>query len=197
MTPTRTPKVVLIDNFDSFTWNLVHLLSSCGAVVEVIRNDVSTVDRITAERPTHIVISPGPKGPEATACVPSVIRWFDGRLPLLGVCLGHQTIAHVHGGRVVAMRDPIHGKTSVLEHAGEGLFHNVARNARVARYHSLCVLRESLPPDLLSDAWVAGRPDLVMGIRHRDHPTFGLQFHPESFMTDCGVDLIDAFLSLR
>ncbi len=196
MRTTRSSRVVLIDNFDSFTWNLVHLLSSRGAAVTVIRNDVSTVERITAEKPTHLVISPGPKGPEATACVPSVIRWFDGRLPLLGVCLGHQTIAHVRGGRVLPMVDPIHGKTSRLEHKGEGLFRNVGKDAIVARYHSLCVVRESLPDDLLADAWVEGRPDLLMSFRHRDHPTFGLQFHPESFMTDCGVDLIDAFLSL-
>jgi len=185
--------VFVLDNYDSFTFNLVQYLGELGARVTVRRNDRVTLDEIGAMQPSHIVISPGPGRPEDAGLTPEVVRHFGPRVPLLGVCLGHQAIGHVFGGRVVRARIPMHGKTSIVEHDGRGVFAGLTEPFGAARYHSLIVERDSVP-DVLE---ITAETDdgLVMGLRHRDHPVEGVQFHPESILTVGGHDLIGNFLA--
>ncbi|RYZ41462.1 MAG: aminodeoxychorismate/anthranilate synthase component II [Myxococcaceae bacterium] len=184
--------ILLIDNFDSFTFNLVQALGALGATLQVVRNDALTVAQAQALRPSHVVISPGPKTPDAAGVSLDIIRAFAGHVPLLGVCLGHQSIGQVFGAKVVRAPVPVHGKTVEVEHRGQGVFRGLPRPFTAARYHSLVVERDSLPECLEVTAWSG---DLVMGLRHRDLPGLeGVQFHPESFLTREGPRLLANFL---
>lgn len=188
--------VLLIDNYDSFTWNLAHRLGELGAEVDVVRNDVLTPDEAEARAPDHLVISPGPGRPEQAGISIELIRRFAGRLPILGVCLGHQALAAAFGGRVDRAPVLMHGKTSVVAHDGQGLFAGLARTIEVGRYHSLLVPRAGVPEGFAVSAWVEGE-ETVMGLRHERWPVFGLQFHPESVLTPSGHRLLQNFLEAR
>jgi anthranilate synthase/aminodeoxychorismate synthase-like glutamine amidotransferase len=187
--------VFVLDNYDSFTYNLVQYLGELGASVTVRRNDRVTTDEIAAMHPTHIVISPGPGRPEDAGLTPEVIREFGHSVPLLGVCLGHQAIGAVFGGRVVRAPSPVHGKAAVIDHDGRGVFHGLTESFIAARYHSLVVAEDGLPAELEVSART--REDgIVMGLRHRRWPIHGVQFHPESVMTGEGRRMLRAFLDL-
>jgi anthranilate synthase/aminodeoxychorismate synthase-like glutamine amidotransferase len=186
--------VLVIDNYDSFTYNLVQYVSELGAAVEVRRNDQVTLDEVERMEPDRIVISPGPKTPaEAGICI-SLIQRFSGRMPILGVCLGHQAIGEAFGGRVVRAPEIMHGKVSSISHDGESVFSGLPNPFPATRYHSLIVERDSLPACLQISATSA--TGLVMGLRHRDFKVEGVQFHPESIMTSAGKQLLGNFLSL-
>jgi anthranilate synthase/aminodeoxychorismate synthase-like glutamine amidotransferase len=187
--------VFVLDNYDSFTYNLVQYLGELGARLTVRRNDKVTLDEIAAMAPTHIVISPGPGRPEDAGLTPDVIRRFGPTTPTLGVCLGHQAIGMVYGGSVVRAPAPLHGKTSPVEHDGRGVFAGLSVPFEAGRYHSLVVAAEGLPPWL--EIAARTRPDgIIMGLRHREHPVHGVQFPPESVLTDEGRQLLRNFLSL-
>jgi anthranilate synthase/aminodeoxychorismate synthase-like glutamine amidotransferase len=187
--------VLLIDNYDSFTFNLAQYLGELGASLEVRRNDAIGVDDVRALRPSHIVISPGPGRPEDAGISVAVIRELGSGVPILGVCLGHQAIGQAFGGDVVRAPRPMHGKTSVIEHDGRGVFAGVSATFEAARYHSLIVAADTLPRDLEMAANVAGER-LIMGLRHRSWPVHGVQFHPESVMTGEGRRILANFLEL-
>jgi len=191
--------ILLIDNYDSFTWNLVQRLGEIApeARVEVHRNDKISGDQIAGLAPSHIVISPGPCTPDEAGISCEVVRRFAGRMPILGVCLGHQSIGQVFGGTIVRARLPMHGKVDRIEHAGRGLFAGLESPIEATRYHSLVIDPPTLPRDFEVDAWstaVDGSRE-IMAIRHRMLPVYGLQFHPESFLTPVGYDLLRAFLA--
>jgi anthranilate synthase/aminodeoxychorismate synthase-like glutamine amidotransferase len=187
--------VFVLDNYDSFTYNLVQYLGELGATVEVRRNDRITLEEIGELKPTHIVISPGPGRPEDAGLTQDVIVRFGERIPVLGVCLGHQAIGQVFGGRVVRAREPMHGKTSTVDHDGRGVFTGVAGGFVASRYHSLVVAEEGLPADLEVSART--REDgTIMGLRHRARPIHGVQFHPESVLTPEGRQMLRNFLAL-
>ena len=188
--------VLLIDNYDSFTWNLAHRLGELGADVRVIRNDAITVDGIAAAAPSHLVISPGPGRPETAGVSVEALRRFAGRLPVLGVCLGHQALAVAFGGHVERATVPMHGKTSIVEHDGTHLFAGLPEAVEVGRYHSLVIPPDHLPASFVRSAWVVG-DGTVMGIRHERWPVFGVQFHPESVLTPSGHRLLRNFLESR
>ncbi|HSI31195.1 MAG TPA: aminodeoxychorismate/anthranilate synthase component II [Miltoncostaeaceae bacterium] len=190
MTATR---VALIDNYDSFTYNLVQYLGELGAEVEVHRHDAIDVAGVRALRPTHLVISPGPKTPDQAGISVEAIRELAGEVPILGVCLGHQAVGQAFGARVVRGREPVHGKTSAIEHDGRTVFAGLESPMVATRYHSL-VVDPDLAPDLELTAWCDG--DVVMGVRHRSLPVEGVQFHPESILTGSGKALLSNFLSL-
>ena len=190
------PQVLLLDNYDSFTWNLEHLLESRGACVEVVRNDAVPVEDLLSRSFTHLVVSPGPGVPENAGVSCDLIRAMLPRIPILGVCLGHQALAVVLGARLVRVEPPIHGESTIVEHAGAGLFSRLPRSFRAARYHSLVIDEATLPPELAVDARSGSDPPHVMAIRHRTRPAFGVQFHPESFLTAAGADLLAAFLEV-
>jgi anthranilate synthase component 2 len=190
--------ILLIDNYDSFTWNLVQRIGEIApdAVVEVHRNDAITGDEIAARAPTHLVISPGPCTPDDAGISCDTIRRFAGRMPILGVCLGHQSIGQVFGGRIVRAKRLMHGKVDRIEHSGQGLFAGLESPIEATRYHSLVIDPPTLPRDFEVDAWSTapdGSPE-IMAIRHRTLPLYGVQFHPESFLTPAGYDLLRAFL---
>jgi anthranilate synthase/aminodeoxychorismate synthase-like glutamine amidotransferase len=186
--------VLVIDNYDSFTYNLVQYVSELGAAVEVRRNDQVTLDEVERMEPDRIVISPGPKTPaEAGICI-SLIQRFAGTMPILGVCLGHQAIGEAFGGRVVRAPEIMHGKVSSISHDGETVFSGLPNPFPATRYHSLIVERESLPACLKVSA--TSPTGLIMGLRHRDLKVEGVQFHPESIMTSAGKQLLGNFLSL-
>jgi anthranilate synthase/aminodeoxychorismate synthase-like glutamine amidotransferase len=188
------PRVLVIDNYDSFTYNLVQYLGELGARVEVRRNDRVTVGEIAAAPPDAIVLSPGPGRPEEAGVTLDVIRALGARVPMLGVCLGHQAIGVAFGGRVVRAPRPMHGKTSAIEHDASGLFAGVSPNFAAARYHSLIVSDEGMPAVLAVCA--RSREDkLVMALRHRDWPVCGVQFHPESVLTGPGHQILRNFLA--
>jgi anthranilate synthase/aminodeoxychorismate synthase-like glutamine amidotransferase len=189
-----TPKVLLIDNYDSFTWNLVHVLERCGAAVEVVRNDALPVEEAFARPFTHLVVSPGPGVPERAGISCPLIRRVLPSRPILGVCLGHQALAVALGARLSRVEPPVHGEATVLAHSGSGLFAGLPETLSAARYHSLVIDESTLPAELLVEARTRGKPGLVMAIRHRSRPAFGVQFHPESFLTGRGRDLVEAFL---
>jgi anthranilate synthase/aminodeoxychorismate synthase-like glutamine amidotransferase len=187
--------VLVIDNYDSFTYNLVQYFGELGASVVVRRNDQVELDEVEGLNPARIVISPGPGRPEDAGISLDVIRAFGPRRPILGVCLGHQAIGLAFGGQVVRAPAPIHGKTSVVEHDGRGLFAGIATGFEAGRYHSLIVAEEGLPGDLVVSARTRA-DQLIMGLRHREWPVHGVQFHPESVLTPEGRQLLRNFLAL-
>ena len=187
-------RVVLVDNYDSFTYNLVQYLGELGADVVVRRHDAVDVDGIRALAPTHLVISPGPKTPNEAGISVDAIRALGGELPILGVCLGHQAIGQAFGARVIRAPEPVHGKTSAIRHDGRTVFAGLADPLEATRYHSL-VVDPDLAPDLEASAWLDD--GLVMGVRHRTLAVEGVQFHPESILTGAGKDLLDNFLRMR
>lgn len=185
--------LLLLDNYDSFTYNLYQYFAELGAEIEVRRNDQVTLAEIEALQPDHIVISPGPCTPNEAGLSCAVIETFGPRIPTLGVCLGHQAIGQVYGGRVIRAPEPMHGKTSLMYHHEQGVFRNLPEPFEANRYHSLIVERETLPPTLEITAETA--EGLIMGLRHRRYPVEGVQFHPESIMTPVGKDLLRNFLT--
>jgi anthranilate synthase component 2 len=187
-------RLLLIDNYDSFTWNLVHLLGAAGAVIEVVRNDRITVGEVLAERPDGIVLSPGPCTPSEAGICCDLVRAAAPTVPILGVCLGHQTIGQVFGGEVIRAPEPRHGKTSTIRHTGRGLFRGLNDHFTAARYHSLIVRRETLPEAL--EVTAESEDGLIMGLSHRALPVHGVQFHPESIASEQGSALANAFIAL-
>jgi len=186
--------ILVIDNYDSFTYNLVQYLGELGAELTVLRNDQITVTEIESLAPERIVISPGPKTPSEAGICLDVIKTFSGRVPILGVCLGHQAIGQAFGGRVIRAPELMHGKTSLVSHDGKTIFSGLPSPFSATRYHSLIVERESLPACLEISATA---PDgLIMGLRHRTMRVEGVQFHPESILTEVGKDLLANFLQL-
>jgi anthranilate synthase/aminodeoxychorismate synthase-like glutamine amidotransferase len=186
--------ILMIDNYDSFTWNLVQYLEEMEATVEVVRNDKITVEEIETRAPEAIVISPGPGTPDGAGVTLEVVRRFSGRRPILGVCLGHQAIGQAFGGRIVGAPTLMHGKTSPIRHDGATLFEGLPNPFEATRYHSLVVDPAQVPSDLEVSATT---PDgVIMGLRHRRHRTEGVQFHPESILTTTGKDLMRNFLRL-
>lgn len=189
--------ILMIDNYDSFTYNVVQYLGELGAEVVVHRNDQIDLDGIEMLAPDRIVVSPGPCTPDQAGISMDLIRRFGATIPILGVCLGHQSIGQALGGRVVRARQVMHGKTSPIYHCGEGVFRNLPSPFVATRYHSLIVAREDLPADLQITAWTEtteGEKDEIMGFRHRHYPLEGVQFHPESILTEYGHDLLRNFL---
>ena len=189
--------LLMIDNYDSFTYNLVQYLGELGADVQVYRNDCITLEEIAGLKPERIVISPGPCTPNEAGVSVDVIRQFAGVVPILGVCLGHQSIGQAFGGRIGHAREIMHGKTSMIRHADTGVFKGLPQPFEATRYHSLVIEPDSLPDCLEVTAWTedaAGNRDEIMGVRHRELPVEGVQFHPESILTGCGHDLLRNFL---
>lgn len=189
--------VLMIDNYDSFTFNVVQYLGELGAEVVTYRNDAITLEEIEALAPSHLVISPGPCTPNEAGISMAAIERFAGRLPILGVCLGHQAIGQVYGGEVVRAPQVMHGKTSRIRHRGQGVFAGLEDPLEVTRYHSLVVAAESMPACLEVTAWTDDddvTPGLVMGLRHRELDIEGVQFHPESILTRQGHELLANFL---
>ena len=187
--------ILVIDNYDSFTYNLVQYLGELGAEQTVVRNDAITIDEIEQMNLTHIVISPGPCTPNEAGISVEVIRRFHRGIPILGVCLGHQSIGQAFGGKVIKAPTIMHGKTSNIHHDQTQLFKGLPRPFTATRYHSLIVERESLPKTLVVSAWT--EDDVIMGLRHNESPTYGVQFHPESIATEGGKILLKNFLSMR
>jgi anthranilate synthase/aminodeoxychorismate synthase-like glutamine amidotransferase len=186
--------IIVIDNYDSFTYNLVQYLGELGADLRVIRNDKASIDELKAMQPAAFVISPGPGTPQKDSGISNdVLREFSGHVPILGVCLGQQCMGHVFGGSVVRAPRLMHGKTSMVHHNGKDLFYGLPNPFEATRYHSLIVV-EPLPPSLELTAFTSEGE--LMGIRHRQHPTFGVQFHPESILTTYGKQLLGNFLAM-
>jgi anthranilate synthase/aminodeoxychorismate synthase-like glutamine amidotransferase len=195
MTVPATPRVFMIDNYDSFTYNLVQYLGELGAEITVRRNDHVTIAEIAAARPTHLVVSPGPCTPnEAGISMAAIAHFGAERLPVLGVCLGHQAIGQVYGGVVRRAGAPVHGKTDAISHDGRGVFAGLPDPFTATRYHSL-IVDEALPACLELTAWNA--EGIVMGVRHRQLPVHGVQFHPESVLTTVGLELLRTFLTMN
>ena len=188
--------VFVLDNYDSFTYNLVQYLGELGAKVEVRRNNEVTVEEIVAMQPERIVVSPGPCTPQEAGISIALIRHFAGKVPLLGVCLGHQAIGAAFGGQVVRAKNLMHGKTSQVEHDGKTIFRALSSPMTATRYHSLIVSEDGLPSDLEVSAWTHDRDGtrVIMGLRHRKFAVEGVQFHPESVLTDDGKKLVANFL---
>jgi anthranilate synthase component II len=187
--------LLLIDNYDSFTYNLVQYLGELGAQIEVVRNDKVDLNAISVGRYDRIVVSPGPCTPAEAGLSCEVIRRFGPTLPTLGVCLGHQSIGAVFGGVVERAPEIVHGKISQIHHNGQGLFAGVPNPFGATRYHSLVVRADSLPPCLEKTAWTEN--GLVMGLQHKQYPIFGVQFHPESIMTGAGKTILTNFLAIK
>jgi anthranilate synthase/aminodeoxychorismate synthase-like glutamine amidotransferase len=187
-----SPRVVLVDNYDSFTYNLFQYLSEQGAEVLVHRNDAIDLDGITALKPSHLVISPGPKTPNEAGISLAAVTHFAGVVPVLGVCLGHQAIGQAFGGTIIRGAEPVHGKTSEISHDGKTLFAGIENPMTATRYHSL-IVEGDLPEVLEVSAWCDG--DVIMGLRHKELPVEGVQFHPESILTAAGKRLLANFLS--
>lgn len=196
LTDLRLQKMILvIDNYDSFTYNIVQYLGELGADVVVCRNDEITVEQIENElKPERILISPGPGTPDDAGVSPDVLKKFAGKVPILGICLGHQVIGQIYGGKVVRAPFPVHGKSTKITHDSKGIFAGLSENFKAGRYHSLVVERESLPGELEISAVTAD--GLIMGLRHKSCKIEGVQFHPESVLTDEGKKLLQNFLNL-
>ena len=186
--------LLLIDNYDSFTYNLFQYLSELGEEVSVVRNDKITLEEIERLAPQRIVISPGPSTPLRAGISNDVIHHFGSKLPILGVCLGHQCLGYSYGATIGRAQKIMHGKSSPIHHSGKGVFHGLPDPFSAIRYHSLAVKREGLPDCLEVTAWTDDGE--IMGIKHRHHPVEGIQFHPESFMTEAGKDILRNFLQL-
>lgn len=186
--------IVMIDNYDSFTYNLVQYIEEIGTRVKVVRNDAVSLKELALFEPSGLVISPGPGGPETAGLSVPAIKFFSGKIPVLGVCLGHQSIAVAFGGDIVSARHIMHGKTSDIISDGKGVYKGIEKKFSAMRYHSLSVSRASLPECLL----ISSEADdgEIMGIRHKDHLTEGIQFHPESIMTRSGMKLLENFIDL-
>jgi anthranilate synthase/aminodeoxychorismate synthase-like glutamine amidotransferase len=190
--------VFVLDNYDSFTYNLVQYLGEMGAKVEVRRNDEVTIEQIEEMRPERILISPGPCTPQEAGISVELIRHFAGKVPLLGVCLGHQAIGAAFGGEVVRAKNLMHGKTSQVEHDGRTIFQGLSSPMTATRYHSLIVSEKNLPADLEVSAWTSDKDGtrVIMGLRHKNFLVEGVQFHPESVLTDEGKKLVKNFLKM-
>jgi anthranilate synthase component II len=186
--------ILVVDHYDSFVYNLVQLVESLGRRTEVVRSDAEPADALAAREPEAVILSPGPGRPESAGCMVELTNVLDPNTPLLGVCLGHQAVGAAFGGKVDRGPAPVHGKTSTIHHVGSGIFEGVPDPFEGGRYHSLVVQRDALPPDLEVIAWT--EDDLVMGIRHRELPRFGVQFHPESILTPEGPRIVENFLKL-
>jgi anthranilate synthase component 2 len=184
--------LLMLDNYDSFTWNLVQYLGELGAVVKVVRNDAMSLDEIEALHPDHVVISPGPCTPSEAGIAVPLVRRFAGRIPILGVCLGHQAIGQAFGARVIRAQRVMHGKLSSIVHDQRGVFAGVPSPFQATRYHSLALERSSLPPDL--DVTATAEDGEIMGIRHHELPVEGVQFHPEAILTEHGKKVLANFL---
>jgi anthranilate synthase component 2 len=188
----RSPQVLVIDNYDSFTYNIVQYLGELGAQVQVVRNDQCSLEQLAERDFDRLLISPGPCSPaQAGISVPAILH-YAGKLPILGVCLGHQSIGAAFGGRIVRARQLMHGKTSVISTTGEGVFRGLPRQFMVNRYHSLAIEQSSCPPQLQVTAWTSDGE--IMGVRHQSLPIEGVQFHPESILTEHGHALLKNFL---
>jgi anthranilate synthase component 2 len=193
-------KVLMIDNYDSFTYNLVQYLGELGAVVEVVRNDQIGVDEILHSDASHIMVSPGPCTPNEAGVSMAAIEALAGTKPILGVCLGHQSIGQVYGGKIIHASEIMHGKTSMVRHTGVGVFSGLADPFEATRYHSLVIDKNSLPDCLELTAWTEnddGSVDEIMGVRHKEMAIEGVQFHPESILTEHGHDLLRNFLNMQ
>jgi len=191
--------MIMIDNYDSFTYNLVQYLGELGADVVVHRNDQITVQQIEALKPERIMISPGPCTPNEAGVSMETIRYFAGKLPILGVCLGHQSIGQVFGGKIVHAAEIMHGKTSMIHHNNRGVFKGLTNPYEATRYHSLVIQKESIPDCLEITAWTEkadGSMDEIMGVRHKEMAIEGVQFHPESILTQHGHELLKNFLDM-
>ncbi|MCP4589977.1 MAG: aminodeoxychorismate/anthranilate synthase component II [bacterium] len=188
--------ILIIDNYDSFTYNLVHRIGELerGHSVRVLRNDAVTIEQIESENPTHLIISPGPCTPNEAGISVEAARYFTGKIPVLGVCLGHQSIAQAFGGNIVRADRLMHGKTSSIYHDGKGIYSGLTNPFTATRYHSLAVESSSLPSEFNLCAWTDRKE--IMGIRHQDMPVDGVQFHPESFLTEQGRQLLANFLAM-
>jgi len=186
--------ILMIDNYDSFTYNLVQYLASLGADIKVFRNDKITMEEIKKLAPKRIVISPGPGRPEDAGISCAIIKEFAGKIPVLGVCLGHQCLGSVYGGRIVGAKKLMHGKTSFIYHNQRGIFKGIPNPFEATRYHSLIVEKRSLPSCLEITAWT--KEDEIMGLRHKKYPLWGVQFHPESLLTKSGKDILANFLKI-
>lgn len=193
--------ILMIDNYDSFTWNLVQYLGELGAEVRVVRNDEAGAAGLRDMRPERIVISPGPCTPDEAGVSLEAVRAFAGNVPILGVCLGHQAIGQAFGGRIVRARQIMHGKTSMIHHRGDGVFTSLASPFEATRYHSLVIEKDTLPDCLEVTAWTQhdggddnGDNGEIMGVRHKQHRVAGVQFHPESILTQHGHQLLRNFL---
>jgi anthranilate synthase/aminodeoxychorismate synthase-like glutamine amidotransferase len=186
--------ILMIDNYDSFTYNLVQYLGALGAKVKVFRNDKITPSGIKKLKPEKVVISPGPGRPEDAGISCAVIKEFAGKIPILGVCLGHQCLGYVYGGRIIGARKLMHGKTSLIYHNKKDIFEGIANPFEATRYHSLIVEKKNLPSVLTITAWT--KEDEIMGLKHKKYPLWGVQFHPESILTKPGKDILANFLNL-
>lgn len=187
--------LVMIDNYDSFTYNIVQYFAKLGQKVEVFRNDETSVKEIEKLRPDYLCVSPGPSVPSNAGISEEALRYFAGRLPILGVCLGHQAIGEVFGGRIVLAGKVMHGKTDAITHTGEGVFKGLPQGLKVARYHSLVIDRKEVP-DCLKVTAVSSDGE-IMGVRHMKHDIQGVQFHPESIATEYGMEMLKNFLEIR
>jgi len=185
--------IVLIDNYDSFTYNLVQYFGELGQDIRVFRNDAITLEEIEVLRPDHLVISPGPCTPNEAGISLEAIAYFAGKVPILGVCLGHQAIGQVFGGKVIRAKELMHGKVSSLTHDGQGMFEQIPQATPVTRYHSLVIERETFPEVLEVTAEAGGE---IMALRHRTLPIYGVQFHPEAILTRDGKQMLKNFLEL-
>jgi len=183
---------LVIDNYDSFVYNLVQYFGKLGEEIKVIRNDQASLETIVSLNPKRIVISPGPGRPENAGVCLEVIKYFADKVPILGVCLGHQCIGFAYGAKVVRANEIIHGKTSVITHIGKGIFSNIPQNITVTRYHSLIIKEDSIPQELIVTALT--EDSKIMAIKHAEYPTFGVQFHPESIASQYGLELLQNFL---
>lgn len=191
--------LVMIDNYDSFTYNVVQYFAELGADVRVFRNDEITLEEIEALKPDHLVISPGPCTPNEAGISMEAIRYFAGKLPILGICLGHQSIGQVFGGKIIRAGQVMHGKISQIHHANSGVFAGLENPYNATRYHSLVIDKQNLPECLEITAWTEnpdGSMEEIMGVRHRELPIEGVQFHPESILTEHGHDLLKNFLQM-
>lgn len=186
--------ILLIDNYDSFVFNLARYFERLGQITHVVRNDAIDVRTVAALQPSAVVLSPGPCTPDEAGCSLDVVRQLAGKVPILGICLGHQAIGAALGGRIVRAAEPVHGRTSPVFHDGRGVFAGLPSPIIGCRYHSLAVERATLPNELEVSAWTAD--GTIMGLRHRTQCLVGLQFHPESILTDVGYDLLAGFLRL-
>lgn len=192
--------LLMIDNYDSFTYNVVQYLGELGAEVEVHRNDEITIEEIEAKQPEHLVVSPGPCTPNEAGISVDAINHFGGKLPLFGICLGHQSIGQAFGGKIVRAKEVMHGKTSPVYHNNTGVFEGLANPVEVTRYHSLVIDQATLPDCLEVTAWTQnedGSIDEIMGVRHKELDIEGVQFHPESILTEQGHDLLANFLKRK